>query len=399
MSIVAGPVDVSAARFAGLDVAPDLAVLIVSYQSSADLGLLLDSLRAEAIDRRIRVVVADNASTDGSVDIARAPGDIVVVETGGNLGYAGGLNAAMSHVGEAPAILVLNPDLVLEPGCIAALENPHACQRRRHRRTPHPRCRRRSLAVAATRARRHPRPGDALLGSRWLSRREWLSESMRSERAYAVARRIDWATGAAMLVDRAAWDAVGQWDERFFLYSEETDFFHRARRKGFDVWFEPAATVPASRGWLGFLRGARRPAPGRTKCGTSRSTALGRRGSIGSSSSCTRSCAAATRARRSRAVPPPSRTVVPPSGSPLRRSSSGCVPLGIGHHPRPQRVLRHSARPRSPRTARGIRCPRRDRCVQRLLGQHRRYRRALRRRDRDQPRRGIQGCGHERGER
>ena len=109
MSIAADRVDALAARFAGLDVPPDIAVLIVSYQSAADLRPLLDSLRAEAVGRCIRVVVADNASTDGSVDIARAPGDVVVVETGGNLGYAGGLNAAMTYVGEAPAILVLNP--------------------------------------------------------------------------------------------------------------------------------------------------------------------------------------------------------------------------------------------------------------------------------------------------
>ena len=201
--------------------------------------------------RRIRVVVADNASTDGSVEIARAQGDVVVVETGGNLGYAGGLNAAMSHAGEAPAILVLNPDLVLEPGCIAALEN---------------RMRVSGAGIVVPRIldgvgtlsgslRREPGVirafGDALLGSRWLSRPEWLSESVRSERAYVSPRRIDWATGAAMLIDRTAWDAVGQWDERFFLYSEETDFFHRARRQGFDVWFEPAATVRHREGGSG----------------------------------------------------------------------------------------------------------------------------------------------------
>ena len=251
MSVVAGPVDASTARFAGLDIAPDLVVLIVSYQSAADLRLLLDSLRVEAIGRHMRVVVADNASTDGSVDIARAPGDVVVVETGGNLGYAGGLNAAMSHVGEAPAILVLNPDVVLEPGCIAALENrmrvsgagivvPRILD---------------AVGALSFSLRREPSViralGDALLGNLWLSRPEWLSESVRSERAYSSPHRIDWATGAAILIDRTAWDAVGQWDERFFLYSEETDFFQRVRRQGFDVWFEPSATVRHREGGSG----------------------------------------------------------------------------------------------------------------------------------------------------
>ena len=55
------------------------------------------------------------------------------------------------------------------------------------------------------------------------------SEFIRDDRAYRVARPIDWATGAALMVARPVWDAVGQWDEQFFLYSEETDFFRRVR--------------------------------------------------------------------------------------------------------------------------------------------------------------------------
>ena len=167
--IAAEPGNVSA-RFAGPEGAADLAVLIVSYQSAADLPALLDSLRAEAARWRMRVVVADNASTDGSADIARAAGDVVVVETGGNLGYAAGLNAAMSHVGESPAILVLNPDLVLEPGCIAALE-------RRMRVSGAGIVVPRILdAVGALTVSLRREPGviralaDALIGSRWLSR-------------------------------------------------------------------------------------------------------------------------------------------------------------------------------------------------------------------------------------
>jgi GT2 family glycosyltransferase len=45
------------------------------------------------------------------------------------------------------------------------------------------------------------------------------------------------------MVARPVWDSVGQWDEGFFLYSEETDFFHRIRSAGFSVWFDPAAQV------------------------------------------------------------------------------------------------------------------------------------------------------------
>jgi GT2 family glycosyltransferase len=49
--------------------------------------------------------------------------------------------------------------------------------------------------------------------------------------------------GAALMVARTVWDTVGQWDEQFFLYSEETDFFRRVREAGFSVWFDPAAEL------------------------------------------------------------------------------------------------------------------------------------------------------------
>jgi GT2 family glycosyltransferase len=45
------------------------------------------------------------------------------------------------------------------------------------------------------------------------------------------------------MVARSVWDAVGQWDDQFFLYSEETYFFRRVRAAGFTVWLEPAAEV------------------------------------------------------------------------------------------------------------------------------------------------------------
>lgn len=237
--------------FARPDEYADVAVVIVTYRSAADLPGLLDSLRSEAERLSLRVIVADNASDDGSADLARAAGDVVVVETGGNLGYAAGINAAVSHAGDAGSILVLNPDLVVEPGCIAAL-----LRRLRHSGSgivvP------RILDAAGELSpslRSEPGVlrslGDALFGRHWPSRPEWLSESIRSSRAYSSPRRVDWATGAALLIDRATWDAVGQWDEEFFLYSEETDYFRRTRVHGAPVWFEPAATVRHHQGGSG----------------------------------------------------------------------------------------------------------------------------------------------------
>lgn len=245
------PKAAASGSFVGPDEFADVAVVIVTYQSAADLPGLLDSLRSEARHMSLRVIVADNASADGCADLARAAGDVVVVETGGNLGYAAGINTAMSHAGNALSILVLNPDLVVEPGCIAALvqrlesSGPGIVVPRildADGELSH------SLRCEPSMVRSL---GDALLGRHLLSRPEWLSESIRSSGAYASPRRVDWATGAALLFDRATWDAVGQWDEEFFLYSEETDFFRRTREHGASVWFEPAATVRHHQGGSG----------------------------------------------------------------------------------------------------------------------------------------------------
>ncbi len=220
----------------------EVAVIIVTYRSAKHLPLLIDSLHTEAEQTALRVIVADNRSDDGTLQLAQAHPDVIAVDTGGNLGYAAGINRAMAHAGDSPAVLVLNPDSVVRPGCILALQN-----------------RLRSGAGVVVPAIRNGRgeiahslrnePGlfralsDALLGRVWRTRPAWLSEFIRDDRAYRVARRIDWATGAALMVARPVWDAVGQWDERFFLYSEETDFFRRVRAAGFSVWFEPAAEV------------------------------------------------------------------------------------------------------------------------------------------------------------
>jgi GT2 family glycosyltransferase len=56
-------------------------------------------------------------------------------------------------------------------------------------------------------------------------------------------RSVDWAVGAAWLLRREALDDVGPLDERFFMYAEDVEWCWRARRRGWDIWFEPAATV------------------------------------------------------------------------------------------------------------------------------------------------------------
>jgi exopolysaccharide biosynthesis WecB/TagA/CpsF family protein len=240
-----------AARFATADEPAHVAVLVVTYNSGGDIDELIDSLRREGGDLALRVIVADNDSSDDTVQRASAHGDVTVVRTGGNLGYSGGLNAAMAHIGESESVLVLNPDLAVQPGAIAALRRRMAAS---------------SAAVVVPRLldddgvgyrslRREPTVarafGDALLGSRLAGRPARWTEMVNAEEEYERPHPVEWATGAALLIDRAVAERVGAWDERYFLYSEETDFFRRVRAAGGSVWFEPSAVMRHRRGGSG----------------------------------------------------------------------------------------------------------------------------------------------------
>lgn len=239
------------AKFVGHGSTADVAVVIVTYNNAADIGPLIESLRQEAAGCFLRVIVADNDSIDGTLDRVALHGDVIAFPTGGNLGYAAGINAAHAHIGDAQSVLVLNPDVVVEAGAIRAMLD----------RITHsaagvvvPRIvdasgtLYESLRFEPTLLRAI---GDALFGSRYRTRPGWLSEIDFDEEHYAVPHPVEWATGAALLVRRDVTDRLGAWDERFFLYSEEVDYFRRVREAGETVWYEPKAAVRHSQGGSG----------------------------------------------------------------------------------------------------------------------------------------------------
>ncbi|MDN3310118.1 glycosyltransferase [Microbacterium oryzae] len=222
----------------------EVAVLVVTYRNAAHIDALVADLRREAAAVSLRVIIADNSSSDSTLAVARRHDDVIAVATGGNLGYSGGLNVAMSHAGTAEAVLVLNPDLRVSDGAINTMLRRLRLDQRIGAVVPlindahgqvYPSLRREPTLVRAC--------ADGALGRVWQGRPGALSEYVRSADAYRRAHPIEWATGAAILIRRDAAAAVGSWDERFFLYSEETDFQRRLREAGFQIWFEPDAVV------------------------------------------------------------------------------------------------------------------------------------------------------------
>jgi len=238
-------------RFITDDSRVDVAVVIVTYNSAEHIRPLISSLRAASTDLRLRVIVADNQSTDGTLRVVAEESDVVGVDTGGNLGYSNGINAAMTHAGRADALLILNPDLQVEPDAIRSMLNRLAAS---GAGVVVPKVLDASEVVYPS-IRREPTVsraiGDALFGSRLRGRPSWASEIDVDGDSYLHAHPIDWATGAALMIDTRVAELIGDWDPQFFLYSEETDYFRRVRDAGFSVWYEPAARVRHEQGGSG----------------------------------------------------------------------------------------------------------------------------------------------------
>jgi N-acetylglucosaminyl-diphospho-decaprenol L-rhamnosyltransferase len=222
-----------------------VSLVVVTHDSASLLPGFAMALAGalEGVERH-EVVVVDSGSTDGSAEqfAALMPGAIVV-DLGGNLGYAAGLNAGVAATRLGGPVLLLNPDIRPAAGAVARLVDALSGDAvgitvprlvGEHGETQ-PSLRRRPTVTRAL--------GEAVLGGPRAGRIHALGELVLDPRAYDHPSTVDWATGAVMCVTRRCLEVVGTWDESYFLYSEETDFALRAGDAGFSTVYVPAAEV------------------------------------------------------------------------------------------------------------------------------------------------------------
>jgi N-acetylglucosaminyl-diphospho-decaprenol L-rhamnosyltransferase len=223
-----------------------VSVIVVTFNSRGHIPGLVESIRTSPAPGRLRLVIVDNASADGTLDAVRGapPTDgveLVLVDMGRNAGYAAGINAGITAAGQSDFYLLLNPDIRLRPGALQGLLAEAGAS---------------GAGIVVPRLvdfdgslrlsmRRDPSVlrawGEAVLGGRRAGRYPALGEMEMRAEVYEARGEPDWATGAAMLISHACSTAVGSWDESYFLYSEETDFALRARDNGFSLRYTPAA--------------------------------------------------------------------------------------------------------------------------------------------------------------
>ena len=227
---------------AALAQAAEVAAVIVNYNAGPELRDALQSFADELAGRPWEAVVVDNASNDGSSGSAAefAP-QARVLRNAVNVGFGRGVNQGVAAT-TAPLILIMNPDCRLEPGAMAAL---------RAALDARPQC-----AIAGPRvldpdgAEQGSARGDPDMFTGFFGRtgplRNLLPSSAASRRNVVSGSElttVDWVSGACMLVRRTAFDDVGGFDARYFLYWEDADLCRRLRARGHEIRYVPAATA------------------------------------------------------------------------------------------------------------------------------------------------------------
>jgi N-acetylglucosaminyl-diphospho-decaprenol L-rhamnosyltransferase len=216
---------------------PTVDVVIVSFNSSQQLREAVTPLSGAS---GIRVIVADNASSDESVESV-ADLSVTAIPLPENKGFAHACNVAW-RAGNAPFVLLLNPDATIDAASLGLLVDVlrdnegvgAAAPMIRHADGSLDHSLRRFPRLRSTYAR-------ALFLHRLFPRAAWVDEVIRDESLYADQASPDWVSGACILVRRTVLERLGGLDERFFMYCEDIDLCRRIWSAGWELRFEPRA--------------------------------------------------------------------------------------------------------------------------------------------------------------
>jgi N-acetylglucosaminyl-diphospho-decaprenol L-rhamnosyltransferase len=220
-----------------------LAVVTVTYSPGETLDRFLDTLD-KATGRPVRVILADNGSTDDAPQrAARQRPHVEFLSTGGNLGYGAAANRGVAELdAEYGWVVVANPDVEWGDGSLDELVA--AAKRWPRAAALGPLIRELDGSIYPS-ARLIPSIGrgigHALLGRAWPGN-PW-TRSYRQSQTAITERTAGWLSGSCLLFRRAAFDSVGGFDSRYFMYFEDVDLGDRLGRAGWLNVFVPTAEV------------------------------------------------------------------------------------------------------------------------------------------------------------
>ena len=227
----------------------DISVVIVGWNARRYLELCLESLADAPPRRSMEVIVVDNASSDGTIEMIEARyGWAKLIKSAENLGFSRGNNLAIRQC-QGRYIALVNPDVIVFPGCLDALadfldQNPKVGN-------VGPRVFNPDMTMQST-CRRFPTLWNnfcsaTALASKFKGSRFFAGEHMfffQHDRTLSV----DVIVGCFSMIRREAFDAVGLLDEGLFMYGDDVDWCRRCWNAGWEVVFFPGAQAIHDRG-------------------------------------------------------------------------------------------------------------------------------------------------------
>jgi GT2 family glycosyltransferase len=210
------------------DDAPDVSIMIVAYNSAALIADCLAAIPQACRRYRYETLLIDNGDGSTAALVAAQFPWVRIVPSQGNIGFARG-NNVLARKARAPFLLLLNPDMVACPDAIdrlidGALAHPEAG----------------AWGGVTLDKRGQPDTGNTIaipslieLASRAMGKS---LASLRPILGIDTDAEVDVLSGGFVMFSRAAWDAAGGLDERFFLYCEEVDLFVRLRQQRYRFW-------------------------------------------------------------------------------------------------------------------------------------------------------------------
>ncbi len=215
---------------------PEVAIIVLNWNNAPETVACLRSLQ-RLQGPCPQVIVVDNGSGDGSVQAIRQTfPDVLLLETGENLGYAGGNNYGIRYAlaQGAEYICILNNDVTVAPSFL----RPMLAAFQSHE----------TVGVATPLIAETAEPERTWELGTTLNRRTGIVSRLHGGEPVSALQTlapfaVDIASGAAMVVRREVFERVGLLDEGFFLYYEETDWCLAVRRAGYEILAVPSAVV------------------------------------------------------------------------------------------------------------------------------------------------------------
>ncbi len=237
---------------------PQLALILVTYQSGQQIRACLSSLPLAAPQLHLHLLLVENASTDNTraqIDTAlrdypheRIAPQLICNET--NVGFTAAINQALAHVPQGAAVLFLNPDTILPPDSLSGLMKSLFADEKIGVVAPQLRFPASVKTLEETvqpSCRRFPTYGDLFFEFTGLA--QAFPRSARCNRwkmgdfDHRTSREVDQPQGACLLARPEVLRQVGRWDERFPLFFSDVDWCRRVRQAGWKIYFEAGVFI------------------------------------------------------------------------------------------------------------------------------------------------------------